>query len=102
MRLRYRLDGVLHEVIHFDIDTYNLLLSRIKLISGMKLNIKKDSQDGRFSIKLPNIGEIEVRVSILPGAYNESVVMRLLNPKSINVLLENLGIPGEALEDFDY
>jgi type IV pilus assembly protein PilB len=97
IRLRYRLDGVLHDVIHFDADTYNLLLSRVKLISGMKLNIKKDSQDGRFSIKLPNIGEIEVRVSVLPGAYNESVVMRILNPKSINVPLESLGIPANLL-----
>ncbi|MCX6716085.1 MAG: GspE/PulE family protein [Candidatus Taylorbacteria bacterium] len=96
VQLRYRLDGVLHEVMRFDIDTYNLLLSRIKLISGMKLNVKKDSQDGRFSIHLP-IGEIEVRVSILPGAYNESIVMRLLNPKSINVPLENLGIHPKLL-----
>ncbi len=97
IRLRYRLDGVLHEVIRFDTETYNLVLSRIKLISGMKLNIKKDSQDGRFSIHLP-IGEIEVRVSILPGAYNESIVMRLLNPKSINVPLESLGIPPKLLD----
>ena len=94
--LRYRLDGVLQEVIRFDLATYNLLISRVKLISGMKLNIKKDSQDGRFSIRLP-IGDIEVRVSILPGAYNESIVMRLLNPKSINVPLEDLGIHPKLL-----
>lgn len=96
VQLRYRLDGVLQEVIRFDNETYALILSRIKLISGMKLNIKKDSQDGRFSIRLP-IGDIEVRASILPGAYNESVVMRLLNPKSIDVPLENLGINKKLL-----
>jgi type IV pilus assembly protein PilB len=96
IRLRYRLDGVLQELITFDAETYGLLLSRIKLISGMKLNIKKDSQDGRFSIKLA-IGEIEVRVSILPGAYNESVVMRILNPKTISVPLEELGINPKLL-----
>ncbi len=94
--LRYRLDGVLREVIRFDNETYALLLSRIKLIAGMKLNVKKDSQDGRFSIRLA-IGDIEVRVSILPGAYNESIVMRLLNPKSINVPLEDLGIHPKLL-----
>ena len=94
--LRYRLDGVLQEVIRFDPETYALMLSRIKLVSGMKLNIKKDSQDGRFSIRLP-IGEIEVRVSVLPGAYNESIVMRLLNPKSIDVKLEELGIHPKLL-----
>jgi len=95
--LRYRLDGVLHDAIRFDNETYALLLSRIKLISGMKLNIKKDNQDGRFSIKLAT-GEIEVRVSLLPGAYNESVVMRILNPKSINVPLESLGINPKLLK----
>ncbi|MDE1967227.1 MAG: type II/IV secretion system protein, partial [Patescibacteria group bacterium] len=97
IRLRYRLDGVLQEVIRFDAETYALLLSRIKLISGMKLNVKKDSQDGRFSIKLAS-GEIEVRVSVLPGAYNESIVMRLLNPKSISVPLEELGINPKLLD----
>ncbi|MEN9912679.1 MAG: type pilus assembly ATPase PilB, type pilus assembly protein PilB [Candidatus Parcubacteria bacterium] len=97
VQLRYRLDGVLQEVTRFDNETYGLILSRIKLISGMKLNIKKDSQDGRFSIRLP-IGDIEVRVSILPGAYNESVVMRLLNPKSIDVPLESLGINKKLLD----
>ncbi len=96
VQLRYRLDGVLQEVIRFDNETYGLILSRIKLISGMKLNIKKDSQDGRFSIRL-SFGDIEVRVSILPGAYNESIVMRLLNPKSIDVPLESLGIHEKLL-----
>ncbi len=96
VRLRYRLDGVLQDVMRFDVETYALLLSRIKLISGMKLNVKKDSQDGRFSIKL-SIGDVEVRVSILPGAYNESIVMRLLNPKSINVPLESMGIHPKLL-----
>ncbi len=96
IQIRYRLDGVLQELIRFDKETYGLILSRIKLISGMKLNVKKDSQDGRFSIRLP-IGDIEVRVSILPGAYNESIVMRLLNPKSIDVPLEKLGINDKLL-----
>ena len=95
-QLRFRLDGVLQTVTRFDTETYGLLLSRIKLISGMKLNVKKDSQDGRFSIKM-DFGDVEVRVSILPGAYNESIVMRLLNPKSIDVPLESLGINPKLL-----
>lgn len=97
IRLRYRLDGVLQDVARFDNATYALLLSRVKLISGMKLNVKKDSQDGRFSIKLAG-GDIEVRSSILPGAYNESIVLRILNPKSIEVPLESLGIPKKLLD----
>ncbi|MES3031469.1 MAG: ATPase, T2SS/T4P/T4SS family [Patescibacteria group bacterium] len=96
IRLRYRLDGVLVNVLNFDRDTYNLLLSRIKLLSGLKLNIKKDAQDGRFSVHIGD-SDIEIRTSILPGAYNESVVMRILNPKSIGVPLEELGIPPKLL-----
>ncbi len=96
IRLRYRLDGVLIKVIDFDSDTYNLLLSRIKLLSGLKLNVKKDSQDGRFSVHV-NKEDIEIRTSLLPGSYGESIVMRLLNPKSIGVPLEELGIPEKLL-----
>ncbi|MCX6716338.1 MAG: GspE/PulE family protein [Candidatus Taylorbacteria bacterium] len=96
VRIRYRLDGVLTNVANLDTSVYNLVLSRIKLLSGMKLNVKKDAQDGRFSIKLSDM-DIEVRASILPGAYNESVVLRLLNPKSIAVPLEELGIPKKLL-----
>lgn len=95
-KIRYRLDGVLVDVITFDSETYSLLISRLKLISGMKLNIKKDSQDGRFSIHLSDI-DIEVRASVLPGAYNESAVLRLLNPKSIDVSLDSLGIHPKLL-----
>ena len=96
IRLRYRLDGVLVNVIDFDKDTYHLLLSRIKLLSGLKLNIKKDAQDGRFSVRIAG-EEIEIRTSVLPEAYDESIVMRLLNPKSISVPMEELGIPKKLL-----
>lgn len=90
-RLRLRLDGVLTDIIHFDESTYNLVLSRIKLLSGLKLNIKNKAQDGRFSIKLKD-SEVEIRTSLLPGAYNDSVVLRILNPDAISVPLEELGI----------
>ncbi|MBP9701790.1 MAG: type II/IV secretion system protein [Candidatus Pacebacteria bacterium] len=97
IRLRYRLDGVLADVITFDVATYSLLLSRIKLLSGLKLNVKKGAQDGRFSVKVKDT-DIEIRTSVLPGAYNESVVLRLLNPKSIAVPLEELGIHTKLLK----
>lgn len=97
IRLRYRLDGVLVKLMDFDSDTYSLLLSRIKLLSGLKLNIKKDSQDGRFSVHIKDT-DIEIRTSILPGAYNESIVLRILNPKSIGVPMEELGIPDKLLK----
>lgn len=95
VRLRYRLDGILTDIVEFDLNTFRLLLSRIKLISNLKLNVK-GAQDGRFSIKI-NDTEIEIRTSSIPGAYNESVVMRVLNPNSISVTLENLGIHPKLL-----
>lgn len=95
VRLRYRLDGILTDILEFDSETYKLLLSRIKLISNLKLNVG-GAQDGRFSIKIRN-SEIEVRTSLLPGAYAESVVLRVLNPDSISVPLEDLGINQKLL-----
>src|SRR3989338_5477187 len=96
VRLRYRLDGMLTEILEFDLETYKLLLSRIKLISNLKLNLT-GAQDGRFSIKISE-SEIEIRTSLLPGAYSESVVLRVLNPNSISVPLENLGIHPRLLK----
>jgi type IV pilus assembly protein PilB len=99
VRLRYRLDGVLTDVTYFDEDTFNLLASRVKLISNLKLNTKDVAQDGRFSIKIKDT-EIEVRTSVLPGPYGESIVMRILNPEAISVELEGLGIHPRLLEIF--
>jgi type IV pilus assembly protein PilB len=91
-RIRYRLDGVLVETTEFDTETYRLVLSRIKLLSGLKLNIKESAQDGRFTVKVYT-SDIEIRTSTVPGAYGESVVMRILNPKTIAVPMEDLGCP---------
>ena len=97
VRLRYRLDGVLTDILHFDSDTFELLLSRIKLVSELKLNVKAKAQDGRFSIKLGD-DDIEVRTSLLPGPYGEAVVLRVLNPNAIAVKLETLGLDPRLLE----
>ena len=96
VRLRYRLDGMLTDILEFDRETFNLLLSRVKLISNLKLNIS-GAQDGRFSIKI-NDSEIEIRTSLLPGAYSDSVVLRILNPKAISAPIEELGIHPRLLE----
>ncbi len=97
VRLRYRLDGVLTDILHFDKETFDLLDSRIKLVSNLKLNVKDKAQDGRFSIKLGD-NEIEIRTSMLPGPNGESVVLRVLMPESIEVPLEELGIHPRLLE----
>ncbi len=91
-RLRFRLDGVLQDVFYFESRYYQMVNSRIKLVSEMKINVHEEPQDGRFSIHMKGT-EIEVRSSALPGPYGESVVLRLLNPKSINVEFDQLGMP---------
>ena len=96
IRLRFRLDGVLHDILLFDYKIYNLLLSRIKLVSGLKLNVRNQAQDGRFSIKAKE-EEIAVRTSVIPEAYGESVVLRILNPKSIAITFEELGIDKDLM-----
>lgn len=95
--LRYRLDGMLTHITDFDNATYQRILSRIKLTAGLKLNIRENAQDGRFSIKLKDY-DIEIRTSTLPDAYGESIVMRLLDPKAISVPLEDLGMQPDLLE----
>ena len=96
-RLRFRLDGILTNIIEFDKKTYELILSRTKLTAGLKLNIKNNAQDGRFSIKFGD-SEIEIRTSTMPGAYGESIVLRILNPDSISVPMEELGIEPNLLK----
>lgn len=95
--IRYRLDGVLHDVIKIPQETYKLLLSRIKLVAELKLNIHDRAQDGRFTIRRLS-GDIEVRASSLPGPYGESIVLRVLNPKTIALSLEDLGIHPTVFE----
>ncbi len=101
VRLRYRLDGVLTDILSFDIETYNLILSRIKLISGLKLNVHNSAQDGRFSVSVHE-NDTEIRTSILPGAYGESIVLRILDPNTIAVPMEDLGIPQNLQEILNY
>lgn len=95
-RLRYRFDGVLNDVTLLDKPSYEKLLNRIKVLSKLKLNIHSSPQDGRFTIK-QKVANIEVRVSVLPSEYGETIVMRLLDPRSIKTNLEDLGMREDLL-----
>jgi len=106
-KLRIRIDGILEDVLLLDKKIYENLLSRIKLLSGIKLNITNRPQDGRFSVLMDEIaGEeykaraIEIRSSTLPAEYGESIVLRLLNPKSL-IEIETLGLRKDLLEIFN-
>lgn len=100
IRLRYRLDGVLEDIAEINRRVYSPILSRLKLVSGLKLNVKQSAQDGRFSIKVSGT-DIEIRTSVLPGAYGESVVLRVLNPETIRLTFETLGIEPMLLKILD-
>jgi type II secretory ATPase GspE/PulE/Tfp pilus assembly ATPase PilB-like protein len=95
--LRFRMDGFLQDVTSFGHKVYELLNSRIKLVSEIKINIKDRAQDGRFTIRTKQ-SDIEVRTSVLPGPYGESIVMRVLHPRAIQITLENLGMRKDLLE----
>lgn len=96
-RLRYRFDGVLSDVTLLDKPSYEKILNRIKVLSKLKLNIHASPQDGRFTIKQKAV-DIEVRVSVLPSEFGETIVMRLLDPRSIKTSLEDLGMREDVLK----
>lgn len=98
-KIRLRLDGVLHDLGTIPTELYKLVLSRIKLLSEVKLNVHDKPQDGRFTIKVVKTNEnIETRTSILPGPYGESVALRVLLLKNIEMKIENLGMQKGVLE----
>lgn len=95
--VRFRLDGVLQTLVTFDRNLHRPLLSRIKLISKLKLNVENVPQDGRFTF-IAGDKKVDVRVSTLPSAYNEGVVMRLLGVGAIALKLDDLGLIGRSRE----
>lgn len=97
IRLRYRIDGILQDVAFLPLNVMRGILSRIKLMSKMKINLRDIAQDGTFEINLTD-KKIDIRASIIPGNFGESIVMRLLDPDSIKVSLETLGLEGLAYE----
>jgi type IV pilus assembly protein PilB len=99
-RLRYRIDGALQDIYDLTLAHHRSILSRIKLLAGMKINVHSAAQDGRFTIRTKE-APIEIRVSIIPSAYGETVVMRILNPKSIQLKLEDLGFRADDLAIID-
>lgn len=98
-RLRVRIDGVLQTVDLLPRDLYQKIVSRIKFLASLKLNITKRAQDGRFGIDFEQEGrEIEIRTSALPSSYGETIVMRILDPIAL-VDIEALGIRPDLYKD---
>ena len=98
VKLRLRVDGFLHDVAILPPESFDRINSRIKLLAGLKLNIGKKPQDGRFTIAIKK-DKIDVRVSCVPSAYGESIVMRILRASSVGLAFEDLGLRGKAFND---
>ncbi len=99
-RVRYRIDGILHEKVILPRAVHDALVSRIKILSNLKIDEKRLPQDGRFSYTSGNT-IYDLRVSVIPTIYGEKVVMRIL-PKNTNPpTLQELGLRGTALKNLE-
>jgi type IV pilus assembly protein PilB len=97
-RLRFRVDGELQDIGMLPMVLYRLLLSRIKLLAKMKLNVRDRAQDGHFEMTVDG-KRIDIRVSVIPGQYGENINMRLLVDTDIFVSISKLGMRPKVLEE---
>ncbi|MBA3065342.1 type IV-A pilus assembly ATPase PilB [bacterium] len=97
LRVRYRIDGVLHEVTAPPKKLQNALSSRLKIMAKLDIAEHRLPQDGRIKIKVQNKG-IDLRVSVLPTAFGEKIVMRILDPESLKLDLTLLGFDEDSLK----
>ncbi len=95
IKVRLRVDGVLQDMLHIDKSLQSALVSRIKILSKLKLNVANLPQDGRMTFSW-DINPIDVRVSSLPSAYGEGLVLRLLGVGAVRLKLKDLGLVGRS------
>lgn len=97
IKLRYRIDGILHDI-STKIPTafYIKAVSRVKLLSNLKINVTDRPQDGRFTIVLAS-KEIEIRAAVAPSEFGEIIVLRILDPSAIRIALKELGLREDDL-----
>ena len=96
--IRYRIDGIMREIMKTDRNLHASLVSRIKVISNMDISIRRKPQDGRAQVKYGGKA-FDMRVSTIPTSYGEKVTIRILNPASATMGIEALGFSEKALED---
>lgn len=95
--VRYRIDGILHDVATLPKEQWKRFVSRIKLLAALKINVNDKPQDGRVTLRLES-GSLDVRVSTLPTIHGESVVMRILHSGNKGVTFDELGLRGSAYD----
>ncbi|MFQ5329667.1 MAG: type IV-A pilus assembly ATPase PilB [Thermodesulfobacteriota bacterium] len=99
-RVRYRIDGVLQEIMKPPLKLKNAIVSRIKIMSNLDIAERRLPQDGRIKLKMGKHKEMDYRVSVLPTLYGEKVVTRLLDKSNLQLDMTKLGFEDSALTDF--
>lgn len=99
-RVRYRIDGVLHDEMHPPLKLKNAISSRLKIMSSLDIAERRIPQDGRIKLKLGRGREMDFRVSVLPTIWGEKIVMRLLDKGNLQLDMTKLGFEEKALKDF--
>ena len=100
VRVRYRIDGILYDRLSLPKSVQESVLSRIKILSEMKIDEHRTPQDGRFNFKIED-KEVDLRISVLPTVYGEKIVMRLLRKSGGVPTLQELGLSGASLKNLE-
>lgn len=100
VRVRYRIDGILYDRLSLPKSVQEAVISRIKILSEMKIDEHRSPQDGRFNFKMEN-KEIDLRISVLPTVFGEKIVMRLLRKSGGLPTLNELGLTGNTLKNLE-
>lgn len=100
VRVRYRIDGILYDKLSLPKSVQEAVISRIKILSEMKIDEHRTPQDGRFNFKIED-KEVDLRISVLPTTFGEKIVMRLLRKSGGVPSLEELGLNGSSLRNLE-
>lgn len=101
VRVRYRIDGILYDRLSLPKSVQEAVISRIKILSEMKIDEHRTPQDGRFNFKAGDSKEVDLRISVLPASHGEKIVMRLLRKSGGIPTLQELGLEGTALRNLE-
>lgn len=96
--LRFRIDGILRDIVRLPRDLHDQLVTRIKVMSDLRTDVKQAPQDGKIHIKIPNGDPLNLRVSIVPVLHGEKVVLRVLAEQNKSLSLQTLGFQDESLK----
>jgi type IV pilus assembly protein PilB len=98
IRVRYRIDGVLHEIMRPPKSMRDAIISRLKILARLDISERRVPQDGRIKLRLSRAKTVDFRVSVLPTLFGEKIVMRLLDPSSLQLDMTKLGYDEKALK----